>query len=293
MLEGEYEPFVPQKPGQHGAKVTAVFNPTAGDDNPSLEDFINVPVFICAKGQEEYTYFGTYSQTRYSDRISYDTLFTTIPEHVLRYWAGQLADKKRPSWVTKELRDHFWPQPNYDGPMPINHRVESVEGDDTVEDSCDGVDRNVLEALRAHAEVLREWDQDSLLKVGLLTEDAIMAAFKATDLDSEPGLRLWWEYLECTGYDSKLYDMLTNAKKGGQVNAVAPAVSTTPATVTQEYTTADLPIKVKEEKELDVKGENTPISATVPGSGKIVGDLKLARQMHDGFTKRLPPHARK
>ncbi|WPG99550.1 Hypothetical protein R9X50_00236700 [Acrodontium crateriforme] len=291
LLEGEYEPFAPQKPGQHGAKMTAVFNTSSEDDDPSLKDFMNSPVFICAKGQDEYRYFGTYSQTRYSDRIGYDTLSTAVPEHVLRYWAEQLADKKRPSWVTKELRDHFWPQPKYDGPIPVSHRVESNE---------DGIsaDKKVLKALRAHAQVLQEWEEDSLLKVGLLTEDTIMAAFQTPDLDTEPGLRLWWEYLECTGYDSKLYDALTKTKKASHLSTMTAAANNDSTGVTQESNIANKPLNVKKEGKVASRGQKTPTPSPVPVPSKNTGDLELARQMHDTSTKslppkRLPPHARK
>lgn len=38
--------------------------------------------------------------------------------------------------------------------MFINYCVEFVEGDDIVEDFCDGVDRNVLEVFCVYVEVL-------------------------------------------------------------------------------------------------------------------------------------------
>jgi len=31
---------------------------------------------------------------------------------------------------------------------------------------------------------------------------------KQADADSPPGLRLWWEYLECVDWDARFYDTL-------------------------------------------------------------------------------------
>lgn len=111
LLEGTYEPFAPTSPGEHGAKLTAFFNDslTADGDVLDEEDYHDVPLFICLKEGEGYTYLGQYSQKRYSDKLSHSELSERVPMHVLKYWAAQLADPARPAWITEKLIAHFWP----------------------------------------------------------------------------------------------------------------------------------------------------------------------------------------
>ena len=217
LLEAQFEPFAPKAPGQHGAKLTAFFNdsPTEKGLIPEEEDYANVPVFVCLAEGQEYTYLGTYSQTRYSDKLSHSELFQHVPEHVLRYWAELLADPDRPAWVTDQLIAHFWPAPTYAGPIPTDEAVATpATGVSDPQNPEKPLEKRVLRSLEEFAYELRDWKKESQLKAQLLTEDALMEMWGKSDLDEEKGLRPWLEYLECVGFDEEFYEKLVAAKQG-------------------------------------------------------------------------------
>jgi hypothetical protein len=237
LLEAQFEPFAPKAPGQHGAKLTAFFNdsPTDGGLVPDEEDYANVPVFVCPAEGEGYTYLGTYSQTRYSDKLSHSELFQHVPEHVLKYWTELLAEPDRPAWVTEQLIAHFWPAPLYDGPIPSDSAVVTpATGVSNPQDPEKPLEKRVARSLEAFAFELREWKKESQLKAQLLTEEALMEMWAKSDLDEEKGLRPWLEYLECVDFDEEFYGKLVAAKqtKGKKFVAIkaepSMAGSTTP-----------------------------------------------------------------
>ncbi|CZT19327.1 uncharacterized protein RCC_05175 [Ramularia collo-cygni] len=215
ILDDTHEPFLPEKPGDHGAKLTAFFNMTISGEVevPAEENYLGVPVFIKTSGKDEYSYFGNYSQERFSDKVGYDTIRSFVPKSVLRNHAEQLAETGRPAWVTEALRQHFWPKPAYDGPIPtdsaINSPATSVENGGSV---TKGQERRVMRALVAYAAELKAWEKDSTFKVSLLTADSIFNAFDIADADIEPGMRLFWEYLQFVGWDAGFYKMLVGMK---------------------------------------------------------------------------------
>lgn len=217
VLEGDYEPYLPKAPGQHGAKLTAMFNGTelAAGQGPDETNYLNVPVFVRAPGQKEYAYFGNYSQKRFSDRLDYDHVLddNVIPAEVRKYWAHQLADSSRPEWVTKELVNHLWPKPSYCGPIPSDSALTTPVTTATPDTSSSNVlEKRVMEALKDYAEDLKEWKKEADMKVKHLTADNLLEAFAKADADEEPGLRLWWEYFEFEKYEEKLYDFLVTNK---------------------------------------------------------------------------------
>ena len=216
LLEAQFEPFAPKAPGEHGAKLTAFFNdsPTEKGLIPEEEDYANVPVFVCPAEGEGYTYLGTYSQTRYSDKLSHSELYQHVPEHILRYWAELLADPERPAWVTEQLITHFWPAPTYVGPIPTDDAVATpATGVTDPHDPEKPLEKRVVRALEEFAHELRDWKEESQLKAQLLTEEALMEMWAKSDLDEEKGLRPWLEYLECVGFDSEFYEKLVAAKQ--------------------------------------------------------------------------------
>jgi hypothetical protein len=224
LLEAQFEPFAPTKPGQHGAKLTAFFNDSPTHDGvvPDEEDYANVPVFVCLADGEGYNYLGTYSQTRYSDKLSHSELFQHVPEHILKYWAELLAEPERPAWVTDQLIAHFWPAPTYTGPIPTDEAVATPATG--VSDPCDPekpIEKRVLRALEQFAIELRDWKKESQLKAQLLTQEALMEMWSKSDLDEEKGMRPWLEYLECVGFDDEFYQKLVAAKHGKGKKVVA------------------------------------------------------------------------
>ncbi|KAK6420427.1 hypothetical protein LTR81_006424 [Elasticomyces elasticus] len=216
VLDREWEPFLPIAAGQHGAKLSPVFNDQQFEpgQGPDVVNFNDVPLFVREDGSEEYTYYGQYSQPRYSDKLDYERVMETVPKKVRQRWADCLADSGRPEWVTKALMECFWPRPRFEGPLPTDSAIatpgEAVEVDSKASGAA--LEKHVLQALTAHAEELKAWEKASKIKVSLLTPDAIMDAFTKADADLEPGMRLWWEYLQCVGYNQDFYDFLVQAQ---------------------------------------------------------------------------------
>lgn len=217
LLDAALEPYIPHHPGQHGAKLTAFFNFTASapGEAPEVANYVNTPVFVREVGKDEWRYFGQYSQLRFSDRLDFDRVHDVVPEEVRKWWARCLGDKRnRPVWVERELMRAFWPRPVYEGPVPGDEREDEEVWNGKVE-----------RALWAYAEELRDWERDARIKVSHLRAKNLEQAFLAADANEEPGLRLWWEYLQCVGFDEEFYGMLVRLKElkrmGQDVKAAA------------------------------------------------------------------------
>lgn len=208
IMDGEYDPFLPPAPGQHGVKLTAFFNSTFSKpgEAPDEENYKDTPVFVRPEGCSEYIYYGNYSQTRYSDKLDYDRVMETVPERVRQYWAEQLSCDPRPKWVIDCLMEHFWPRPIYYGPVPTDE-AESAATENTTE-----LEKRVTKALNDYAEDLKQWEKETRMKASLLSKAAIMDAFSTADEAPVPGLRLYWEYMEFHQYDHSLYDGLVRLK---------------------------------------------------------------------------------
>lgn len=304
LLESQYEPFAPTSPGQHGAKLTAFFNDnlTASGDAVIDEDYSNVPVFACLEPGEGYTYLGQYSQPRYSDKLSYSELCQHVPARVLKYWAKQLADPHRPAWITEQLVAYFWPPEPYEGPVPTDSALTSpATGVTEPNDPEHVLEKRVSRALEQYARYLKGWKKEAQMKVALLSEDALMGMWSNTDVDEEKGLRLWWEYLECVGFDEEFYQTLVRLKAQPVRKAAAVADLSTlsgdvvgipgkkaskqrrdsfvsPASVSAST------IKPTKQKEPALARANRPADIAVPGPYPEA-DLQAARELHDKATK--------
>ncbi|KAF4540308.1 Sh3 domain-containing protein [Lasiodiplodia theobromae] len=217
LLDASTDPYLPRSPAAHGAKLTAFFNPENPEDvdgDEAAAAFDNVPVFVAASdwakrhklesdgdevgGRKEYLYMGMYSQLRFSDKLDYDRQVEQVPDAVKMYWAEQLADVARPSWVTEALMKAFVPKPEYEGHLP---GLQGAEDD------------VVRQEIGRHVRDLREWEELARKKVGKLTKEKVLQAFAKEDAADPPGLRLWWEYLQCTGWDRGFYDMLVREQQ--------------------------------------------------------------------------------
>jgi hypothetical protein len=175
-INATYEPYLPAKPGAHGAKLTAFFNNVESKDGTAA--YGNVPLFISAikRGstqftENQYIYFGTYSQKRWSDKLDYDRVCDCVPDEIKHYWAEQLADPARPQWVTKALMKQFVPMPEYDGVLPNSVANGSLASS---EDLSAQLDKDV----RSFIEDLEYWEKDARLQASLLKPDNILEAFK-------------------------------------------------------------------------------------------------------------------
>jgi hypothetical protein len=307
LLEAQFEPFVPLTPGEHGAKLTAFFNDSLTPDGACLdeEDCTDVPVFVCLREGEGYTYLGQYSQKRYSDKLSHSELFQHVPSTILQYWATQLASPYRPAWITDALIAHFWPQPTYYGPIPSDSAVTTPgTGVTEPQDPERVLEKRVLRALERYAVELKEWRKESQVKATFLTEDALMDMWQKSDMDEEKGLRLWWEYLECVGFDEVFYQKLVDLKTRG-----LQRVSSKPSTSAPEKTTggdAEKSLKHSKHRHDSVTGpastlhrqgshldppefqapcSHQPASSRFPTSG-LASCSRDARQCHQGEGER-------
>jgi len=227
MLDATNEPYLPKAAGEHGAKLTAFFNNSPEEDYPELhiKSYEHVPMFIeCkdANGCIRYAYFGNYSQTRWSDKLDNDTMRARVPQQVKEHWARELTATPREQWVTDALKKHFFPKPEYSGRLYLPPGEDDDESVNSVEErkNCERMAKDV----KNYVEDLKDWEREASMKTSMIKKQFILDAFDAVssitvvrlnaadplqaDVDSPPALRLWWEYLECVGWDKKLYDML-------------------------------------------------------------------------------------
>ncbi len=100
-IDAEEEPFLPPSPGKHGAKLT-LFMPEvseADDYNPKEAS----PLFV-KRGRRGYVYFGTYSQSRYSDRLSYAEMELEVPRSVKEHRAKEVGRSAKPKWIVDAMK---------------------------------------------------------------------------------------------------------------------------------------------------------------------------------------------
>ncbi|KAF2684582.1 hypothetical protein K458DRAFT_442906 [Lentithecium fluviatile CBS 122367] len=211
-LDLQYEPYLPSKPGGHGAKLLPFFNENPEehyDLDPELGSSTeNVPLFVLRKdsrGRSRYFYFGHYSQTRWSDKLDYDRMVQCVPPKVREYWAEELSSAGRPDWVTDALLKHFFPKPEYDGRM-FGFSID--EGGSVVSEDLPKREEKVFKDVKKYVEALKEWEKESKMKTAMIKKEFILQAFDRADADEPPALRLWWEYLECIDWRAGFYDLL-------------------------------------------------------------------------------------
>jgi hypothetical protein len=178
QIDLENEPYLPQAPGEHGAKLTAFFNKAPeeefgdlfGEDSNSYE---NVPMFVLVN--KRYVYYGNYSQTRWSDKLDHDTMMTRVPEHVKNFWAEELSSPTREEWVTEEIKKHFFRKPEYNGRL-----FAAPEKDTTVSSAEDAkLTEKMIRDVRKYVDELREWDREASMKTAMIKKQSILDAFNA------------------------------------------------------------------------------------------------------------------
>ena len=215
VVDRDFEPYLPLQPGTHGAKLTPLIREDSVGEPPEKDIYRDVPLFISKatphtenNQAREYIYHGTYSQTRYSDRLDHDRMHTAIPRSIKHHWAALLSSPTRPAWMTEALMTHFWPKPVYTEPLT----APSPDHFFWVHEDIVKTERAIDRALRQHAADLQDWAREARLRVSFVKKRDIMSAFEAADAALEPGLRLWWEYLCCTGFDREFYDALVRRR---------------------------------------------------------------------------------
>ncbi|KAF2155035.1 hypothetical protein K461DRAFT_311371 [Myriangium duriaei CBS 260.36] len=200
VVDTEFDPFVPAEPGQHGVKLVVFYNPEGPeDDDPKNPVVNNAPLFVAEPSQDDsprvYTYYGNYSQTRFSDTLDHDHVAEIVPAEVKIYWACQLTSPHRPEWVTRALAQHFFPQPTYEGQLDRPKGSKEIPLD-----------------FKDYYTELRNWQTTSIHEANELTPDDILKAFEKADDDCPAGLRFRLEYLQCVSFDRAFYDALVQAQ---------------------------------------------------------------------------------
>ncbi|KAF2035252.1 hypothetical protein EK21DRAFT_54977 [Setomelanomma holmii] len=212
LLDTDTDPYLPEKPGEHGAKLTAFFNESPedkfGELPGGLTSYEDVPMFVAQKdsqGRTRYAYFGNYTQSRWSDKLDYDTMMARVPQHVKEYWATELTSSVRQDWVTKELKNHFFKKPEYEGRIFAAPEADTTTVTSEVEIKLnDKMARDV----QKYVDQLRDWEREAKMKTAMIKKQFVLDAFDAADADDPPALRLWWEYLQCVDWRKDFYDLL-------------------------------------------------------------------------------------
>lgn len=176
LMESTVEPFLPSTPGQHGAKLTPFFNNASPEGDEDIS-YNNVPLFVASstylgegKGKaNEYIYFGTYSQNRWSDKLDADRLRDVVSEKVKQYWAATLADPGRPKWMTAALAKHFYPQPEYTGTLPE-------------EDAKEVVGKQIQKDITEFMLEMAAWKQYAAAEVAGMGKEAMLKQFEKVSL---------------------------------------------------------------------------------------------------------------
>lgn len=163
LTSGDTEPYLPLKPGAHGATLTAFFKPSSDDDDEAEHTDFPLFVNLFPHNKEQYFYFGTYSQLRWSDKLDYDRMVENVPDSVKRHWAEKLSDPNRPEWVTNALMQAFWPKP--EGSVLLSH-----DGDMDDEATKTAVCEYIAE--------MREWKEAATKEVKELTKESILESFE-------------------------------------------------------------------------------------------------------------------
>ena len=177
QIDPENEPYLPQAPGEHGAKLTAFFNKAPeeefghllAEDSNSYED---VPMFVLVS--KRYMYYGNYSQTRWSDKLDHDTMTTKVPDHVKNFWAEELTAPTREDWVTEELKKHFFRKPEYDGRLYAAPDNDTIDSEEEVK-----LTERMIKDVRKYVDELREWEREADMKTSMIKKQSILDAFNA------------------------------------------------------------------------------------------------------------------
>lgn len=186
-LNPSTEPYLPKHPGQHGAKLTAFFNTNPEDVHGDLPDdatsYEHVPMFVEQNGR--YAYFGNYSQTRWSDKLDYDSMEARVPQHIKEYWAEELTSPIRQDWVTEALKNHFFKKPEYDGriyPAFEDDAAATVNSEEEVK-----INNRMAKDVHTYVEELREWEREAKMKTAMIKKQFILDAFDAVSFADKVG----------------------------------------------------------------------------------------------------------
>ncbi|TGO60523.1 hypothetical protein BOTNAR_0144g00160 [Botryotinia narcissicola] len=184
LLNREFDPLVPRVPGTHGTQITPELH---------FSTIKRFPLFIRDSDHSGFRYHGTCKVMR-SDFFGHNEMLE-VPEHVKKYWASRLGNlptcglKSGPTVGTlKEMCPKvptgLWDASKKEMTSYTNERGNFEEGLEVLRRSITGEEAQIL------------------------SKDEILVAFERNDLDDNPGVSMYYEYLECVGYDVDLYQTL-------------------------------------------------------------------------------------
>ena len=87
-LDDRFDPYLPKMPGAHGAKLTVFYNEECDEDDQEGPTYNDVPVFVRAskwlnaENDNLFVYYGSYTQSRWSDKLDYDRMIEAVPDGV-------------------------------------------------------------------------------------------------------------------------------------------------------------------------------------------------------------------
>jgi hypothetical protein len=177
-LKFSTEPYLPEQPGQHGAKLTPFFNVNPEEVHDNLPDdatsYEHVPMFVEQEGGL-YAYFGNYSQTRWSDKLDHDSMVAKVPQLIKDFWADELTSSIRQDWVTEELKKHFFKKPEYTGRL-----FAALEDDATVDTKMEvELNGKMAKDVTKYVQQLRDWEREAKMKTAMIKKQFILDAFDA------------------------------------------------------------------------------------------------------------------
>lgn len=186
-VDPTHDPYLPEAPGRHGAKLVPFFNINPEDHTEfhlpdDYDSSSEVPLFVLrsvpdgsGKLRKRYVYYGHYAQSRWSDRLDYDRMRQCVPDSVREHWAEELSASGRPEWVTEALQKHFYPSPDYAGTLPGH--LEN-EGGSVTEEEFAYRDQKVTKDISRYVEKLRTWKKEVNMRTSMIRKDFILGAFE-------------------------------------------------------------------------------------------------------------------
>ncbi|GAB7364812.1 hypothetical protein MBLNU230_g5607t1 [Neophaeotheca triangularis] len=193
-LDNDLEPFGPDLPGKHGAKISPVSRHTPTEDGslPSPRHTTGFPLFVRAQSGNGYLYFGTYTKVHGNDRLGFDTSALHVPDLTKQYWAKCLTSAKRPAWMTEALKEALLNKPVHEGPLPGGPANK----------------QDIMKGLQDYADKMKHWDKLASEKAAIITVEEVLQAMNHPTTKSEANIQFSYEYLQCVGYDHDFYNKL-------------------------------------------------------------------------------------
>ena len=229
VFDHETNPYLPMEAGKHGAAISPFIRELDDDMKQAEKLYDNVPLFVHlpnsfdADGKKLYAYLGNYSQTRWSDQLDVNRAEDEIVDHVKRHWAEVLTSPSRPQWLTNKLVDHLYPKPEYTGKLPPCKPEEVDDYFTKAFDPRNRVSQEFVKDMSNFFGLMFDREEDKQEVLDDLTIEGVLKLFSEPDAAMPPGLRFFYEYLICVGFERYFYYALASANQHGTVTGGEPS----------------------------------------------------------------------